>query len=202
MAKERTASEALRSLMARVPDGDEVLQNLYEFGDAPWVANPDRDRTAAIMSAAHLEIALRRAISKHFVPDPDDPDHKYVFGQSQDAPYQALSSRIRLARALGIVDKKMYDQLNTVRDIRNLFAHAPSVASFAHPAIAPNLEKLSVLPETEVHVVATQATFGRTLLTMATADKANRMAFTLAVLSFYWKLAKYELPTGSECPSS
>jgi len=56
---------------------------------------------------------------------------------------------MKLGKALGIYSSEVYGWLDTIRKIRNTYAHSPKSIPFGHPAIVAELE---LLPAAEVHV--------------------------------------------------
>jgi hypothetical protein len=118
---------ALRALMRRLPAGDPIANMLGQLG--PQVKNIAYDRAAAIVLPTFLEHALKQAIIQHFKPSPTDPEFKYIF-DNDHAPYREFASRIRLAKALGVVSESDYEKLEIVRAIRNAFAHTSSAIDF------------------------------------------------------------------------
>lgn len=52
-----------------------------------------------------------------------------------DAPLASFSARIRMAYALGIISKEMRADLDAIRDIRNVFAHAQKHITFDTHAV-------------------------------------------------------------------
>jgi hypothetical protein len=87
------------------------------------------DRGAAIVGASWVEEALQLAIDGQLV------DEKKVWKRLFDnsGPLATFSSKIDLARLLGIIDHDVYSDLHIIRDIRNGFAH--SVAGKDHEAL-------------------------------------------------------------------
>ena len=47
-----------------------------------------------------------------------------------------------MARALGIVTSKIYDELEKIRSIRNCFAHSSKILTFESEEVAPKLSAL------------------------------------------------------------
>jgi hypothetical protein len=145
------------------------------------------DRMAAIVGATFLEYGLRKCIKSHLKPDPIDADYNYLFSQD-DAPYRDFSSLNRLARALGIISVLDYEQLETIRHIRNVFAHGmDNSLSFDSPDIADAIDSL----------VKIDAGWFKSITSIFT-DKdvmqsliGRRGIFMMAVFSCYWDLLLY-----------
>lgn len=177
--------------MRRVPVGEKLYSTLIGLADPLWEENPAKDRTAAIMGATFLEHALRQSISRCFAADEYDPDYNYLF-ELEDAPYREFAGRVRLARALGIVDKSEYDQIEAIRHIRNAFAHTMEDVSFSAPEIAAYFGDLTVLHGDGsitqwLDVMAPK----HTILGSMPSVRASRAAFVYAIFHFFWKLTNW-----------
>jgi hypothetical protein len=86
----------------------------------------DSDRAAAIVACTILELALLSAITDRLHPSPDKEDKLFRF----HGPLQTFSSRIEIGFRLGLYGKHARDDLNTMRNIRNEFAHNLSAVNF------------------------------------------------------------------------
>jgi len=58
-----------------------------------------------------------------------------------NGPLNSFSSKIIVGYALGIYDEGMRNDLNIVRNIRNVFAHSKRLIQFDHPLIVKELAK-------------------------------------------------------------
>ena len=85
----------------------------------------DSDRAAAILAASYLEEALGDYIKSFLVEDSSIEGMFEGYGS-----LSSFSARIEIAFALGLVTKRMRDDLNFIRKIRNFFAHHPTETSF------------------------------------------------------------------------
>lgn len=84
------------------------------------------DRDAAILAGTILEELLCRLLQKRFVQG-------NVFNnaiESSNASLSTFSNKIQISYLLGIISKRMYDDLNRIRKIRNIFAHNIRGCSF------------------------------------------------------------------------
>lgn len=192
--KKTAKRNALIALMRKVPDGKTIFSTLIGLGDNFWDISADRDRTAAIMGAAFLEYALKKAITTHLKHDPADPNFDYLF-DSDEAPYRDFSSRIRLARAIGVISKEEQEQLDVIRHIRNTFAHSMENITFHTAAVAAYFDDLKILDDSDGYKILVE-TFSpkTTLLGMMPSSRASRITFAHAVFMFYWKLINYPAP--------
>lgn len=83
-------------------------------------------RAAVILAGAFLDAQLRNLLSKFLVDDPKIVD-KLI---GSERPLSTFGSRILSAYSLGLIGRMMYDDLETIRKIRNRFAHRMHGYSF------------------------------------------------------------------------
>lgn len=114
------AREALRALASE----SRSLSDLF--------AQEASDRAAAIVEATQLDARLKSAILTKMVPLTKGEEGALFKG---DAPLASFSARIRMAYALGIISKDMRSDLDAIRDIRNVFAHAQKHITFETDAV-------------------------------------------------------------------
>ncbi len=124
--------------ISRQPPTDEERRAVRETmisADAPIVT--------AILGAALLEHELEQLLRPRFKRN-DGPTWGKLTGDN--GPLGTFSQKISIAYALGIADESLKDGLETVKNIRNQFAHAKKLIQFNHELIAKEIRGL-VLPE-------------------------------------------------------
>lgn len=140
----REAVEALRRFLDKGSLSPEnTLPEIFEFE-----VTDDRrfaDRAAALIVAALLEDALKTAISTHFVSVDDNTINQLFSSGVDDGPLATFSARIRLGYALGIYGPDMRADLETIRLIRNVFAHSRHLLDFSSPEVE-NVCKQFIFP--------------------------------------------------------
>jgi len=95
------------------------------------------DRAAAILVAAALEPYLETLILVHM------PNRDVDIALTENGgPLATFSNKIYLAYAMGLIDEITRTDLNIIRNIRNVFAHAMGHVSFANPEIQQECNKL------------------------------------------------------------
>lgn len=102
------------------------------------------DRTVAIVWGALVEDALRVAIEKrmpHLAPN--QVDHLFSTG----GILESFSSKAKMALALNIITKAEYDDIDLIRDIRNVFAHAILAIDFTNQPIRDSCKLFGLLSE-------------------------------------------------------
>jgi len=93
------------------------------------------DRTTVIVGAAWLDAWLELAISQRLVRGSEE----LFIG---NGPLRDMSSRIQMLHPLGACTDFIRDELNTIREIRNAFAHTVSFITFETPEVATVCERL------------------------------------------------------------
>jgi hypothetical protein len=79
----------------------------------------ESDRGAALLVAAILDEMMHQLLESYFVDDAEQSD--LMLGPT--GPLATFASRTRAAYLLGLISKRHYSVLTTLRDIRNVFAH-------------------------------------------------------------------------------
>lgn len=99
----------------------------------------ESDRGCALYATAYLDKALSDLLYVSVVYEPKKVD-KDLF--DFNSPLGTFSSRIKMAYYLGKISKEARRDLDLLRDIRNKFAHHPSVVSFDDESVANKCREL------------------------------------------------------------
>jgi hypothetical protein len=91
------------------------------------------DRSGAILLAAQIERFLEFAIISNLQPV-DDATHVALIGR--EGPLSTFFSKAYLGYAMGLYDGKILQDLNIIRRVRNVFAHAVRSVDFRTTEIA------------------------------------------------------------------
>jgi DNA-binding MltR family transcriptional regulator len=100
------------------------------------------DSTVILVVTAAVEQVLEQAISSHFVLD--ESDCRRMFSDEENGPLGALAGKIKMGYALGIYTKTLRDDLNLMRHMRNLVAHAKEALDFSSEEIAAACASLKI----------------------------------------------------------
>jgi hypothetical protein len=103
------------------------------------------DRVAAIIETILLETTLEDILRTKLIPL-SQTDYNGIFGPER--PLSTFSARIRFGYALGLYGKSTRKDLDTVRHIRNAFAHSRKRLSFDTEVIAAACELLTATNRT------------------------------------------------------
>jgi hypothetical protein len=93
----------------------------------------ESDRSAAIVAATLVESGLEEAIMTRIVALLEK-EREALF--DNDAPLANFSAKIKIGRALRLYGPQTRAELDRIREIRNLFAHAKKKILFSTPEIA------------------------------------------------------------------
>ncbi len=120
----------------------------------------ESDRAAAIMSAALLEDRLEKKIRQHVRQSSAKHDRAYnvlanIFRPS--GPLGNFSIKIQFGYLLRIYDEIVLRELDTIKDIRNLFAHELTIRSFGNTRVKDLCNNLRILERYFVEVVEWQS---------------------------------------------
>jgi hypothetical protein len=129
------ALQALRRLIKSRRAGDDAWNIIDQLRLAE---NPDpyADRAAALIGGVILDHALQVAISTHFIPLEATEKTKIFEGDHErEGILGSYYSRIYIAYALRIFGQHTLQDMNTIRSIRNAFAHFHGELSFKTPEI-------------------------------------------------------------------
>jgi MoaA/NifB/PqqE/SkfB family radical SAM enzyme len=107
------------------------------------------DRAAALVGASGVEHALRIAILANFTSLDNKRENELFWNPT--SPLQSFSSKIHIAYALGVYDDYFFELVASVKEVRNVFAHAIKPISFEHPLVKKVCDKL---PEGEKNLKA------------------------------------------------
>ena len=127
---------SFKEITSTLPEGKEL--------EAAWNdINQGSDTTAALIVNAWLDRHLEKALRLNFVQDLSKTELDDLFGYP--APLDSLSSKTRVAYAIGMFGKVTRDNLSAVTKIRNLFAHTPTPISFDTPEVANACKRLKII---------------------------------------------------------
>ena len=90
----------------------------------------ESDRSAAILASSFLENCLEQLIREKLADHPIKNELFRGFGL-----FATFSARADIALLLGLIPEHIYNDLKTIRKIRNEFAHTPLPLSFGEGKI-------------------------------------------------------------------
>jgi DNA-binding MltR family transcriptional regulator len=128
--------DAIKELSRTLPHEDEFFAIIFSLGDMDLSAKPrTNDRSDALTAAAILEHALELTIALHLRKGITKGDKKALFDGGKGGPLGDFHSKIRMAKALGIITTEQEEDLDTIRIIRNAFAHSITPITFSDSQI-------------------------------------------------------------------
>ena len=101
----------------------------------------DGPRGAVLLGHALLESAMRDLLVSRMMPLSKREDDALFGGYG---PLSTMAARISVARAFNIISKEARQNLDTIRQIRNRFAHTDRRIDFDDPKVVALCEKLAI----------------------------------------------------------
>ena len=98
----------------------------------------ESDRSAVILGAARLDLALERLLKQVMYHHPGGSDNLF----DPDRPLGSFSAKIALSYRLGLIDRDIEYLLQMARRLRNAFAHS---ADKAYLADSPHKDRVREL---------------------------------------------------------
>lgn len=101
------------------------------------------DRTAALIAGAALDGAMVELLRRHFIVELEPEDFVATF-YGQNAMLGSFANRTRLCYLVGLISARMRKDLDTIRHVRNAFAHTVTPLSFSHPLVTAECANLTL----------------------------------------------------------
>ena len=95
----------------------------------------ERGRGAVLVGVARVDVALERLLQAVLLPAPAPTDSFF----QPDRPLGSFGARITLAARMGLIDQPVEQVLQTLRRVRNGFAHSTTTATLSDPSHADRL---------------------------------------------------------------
>lgn len=130
----KKAIEGVRRLIQSRPEDKIVWQYLFT-----WTSAIGDDRAKGLLATAMLENALEKALLLFF----EDRDPNF-FKDQENGAFNTFHLKIRLALALGLIEKTVKDDLDTIKIIRNAFAHSLADVVFETAEIKEACDALNI----------------------------------------------------------
>jgi len=118
----------------------------------------ESDRSVVILAASFLERNLEDYIRQKFV---DAPLVSKLF--EGYAPLATFAAKIDIAFALGLIPVHVHDDLQTIKKLRNLFAHKADSLSFSTPQVIDICRNLQDVKRSDGSVWVVEAARARYL---------------------------------------
>lgn len=149
----------------------ELLPEYKDLADFLKEFNDESDRGAVLTAGSYLDERLGEIISAFLIESRDAAELIDGF----NAPLGTFSSRIKAAFAMGLIQKNEYEELNTIRKIRNEFGHSWKGVSFESQNIKDLCKNLPWLGPAELE---------------SSSNERVRFNFAVAILliDFMWRV--------------
>lgn len=159
-----------------------VKQQIKEFLDSTkWEKfrqeyEASDDRSCALLCAAYLDNCLEILVLEALPHEKQA--HKNLFSETK--PLRTFSAKIEIAFCLGLIPKSFYDDLNSIRKIRNDFAHKLHGLKFSTEPVKSWCENLT-LP------VEHSKSLGYTIDETCSREPRQKFIFAAAILSMLFE---------------
>jgi DNA-binding MltR family transcriptional regulator len=110
-------------------------------GHMNQAVNKEADYPCILVCASFLEKALGALLLTHFI---DCTTAEAMLDPCGQRPLATFRARTDLAYCLGLISKGAFNNLNLVREVRNLCAHSHELIGFDHPDIAAVCNRLTL----------------------------------------------------------
>jgi DNA-binding MltR family transcriptional regulator len=137
---------------------EDQVDFLRETGNFRHTLNLETDRGCALMASAYLEDRLEFLIKSFLIEEASNSLFEF------NGPFGTLSSKITTAYALGLVPKNLSTDLNTIRKVRNEFAHRADLTDFESSGIKERVSSFSFVDVKDLP--RSRSKFTRTVMAM------------------------------------
>jgi hypothetical protein len=120
-----------------VPNDWEEIPSIRDLYDT---FRQESDRGIALVGAAYLDEGLAVLLESFLIQGKKDVQE--VLRRGQFAPLGTFSARTKAAYCLGLISKNEYEDLNSIRGIRNDFAHQRTDMFFTHTSLEQKCRQL------------------------------------------------------------
>lgn len=121
-----SADQILNKLMDKLSIPDDVRNLTNKFAKLRREMIKESDRGLALYATAHIDNELESVLRKKLIGSEQHLNEIFSF----NGPVGTFSAKIKLTYSLGLIDKVIMDDINTLRKIRNEFAHSAQTLSF------------------------------------------------------------------------
>jgi DNA-binding MltR family transcriptional regulator len=139
----------------------------------------ETDRGAALIGAEFLSETLASMLKAFFIDDA-----VFIRELLQEGPLSNFALRRKMAYALGLLSETTYKDLDTIRRIRNEFAHSYKPVKFADPLVKKLCDELETYEKLRpILVNLREVLFGESGLPDSLNDPMFRFVDSVAIIS-------------------
>lgn len=122
---------------------EELQTQFKEYLEFKYLLKTESDRGAALFASSYIDYLLEKILRIKMIGNKKHLDSLFTF----NGALGTFSSRIAICYSMGIIPKSYYEEINTLRKIRNIFGHSPEKLDFESEKIESLIKKLKFLPE-------------------------------------------------------
>lgn len=172
-----------RTLRDLIRDRPDVIEMVRTFEAICEEGHPDA--SVALLAAALLDHGLTDALTAK-LPNVGTDEQRHGLFEAEGAPLSSFAAKIRMANAMGVLPDPLVEDFQTVRKVRNAFAHAPKPITFDTPEIVSVVEGMTVWALAEEYLAGDGAA-----LNLSRKQRYGALVFllqfALLVNQFDWK---------------
>ena len=160
------------------PSAEATVEEATEF--VHGLAN-ESDRSAVILGAARLDLALERLLKQVMHHHPGGREDNLF---DPDRPLGSFSAKIDLSYRLGLIDRVLEHSLQMARRLRNVFAHSADKAYLADSPYRDRVDELRKDLEQSATWEAIHSTFIKKAGSKPLADFCTAIAVLIGSVEF------------------
>ncbi|MGE6397047.1 MltR family transcriptional regulator [Chryseobacterium scophthalmum] len=121
---------------------EEFQNQIKEYIEFKYLLTTESDRGAVLFASSYIDFLLEKILRVKMIGNKKHLDSLFDF----NGALGTFSSRIAICYSMGIFPKEYYDEINTIRKIRNIFGHSPEKLDFESEKISKIVQNLKFLP--------------------------------------------------------
>lgn len=122
---------------------DELQEQFKEYLEFKYLLTTESDRGAVLFASSYIDVLLEKILRIKLIGNKKHLDSIFSF----NGALGTFSSRISICYSLGLFPKEYFEEINTIRKIRNIFGHSPEKIDFESEKISKIIQNLQFLPD-------------------------------------------------------
>jgi DNA-binding MltR family transcriptional regulator len=114
----------------------------FNLGDFFSSLKEESDRGLVLLTATFLDNILFDLFEYYLILD--NIDLKKSILESSLSPLNSFSNKIKMSYCLGLIDKKQFNNLKFIKEVRNIFAHSLDDVNFNNKKIIELCKKIDI----------------------------------------------------------
>ncbi|MBS7788311.1 hypothetical protein KIH23_13465 [Flavobacterium sp. CYK-55] len=144
--KDKNYANKFKVLLATIKELDKENPGLekimHENISIRFSLNEETDRGCALLAVSFLEQSIEKCLSNKLI---GSKNHKKLLFDF-NGPLGNFSNKLSISYSVGLIDKVEFEELQKIRQIRNLFAHSYEPITFESNEISKRVNLLKLKP--------------------------------------------------------